>query len=107
MVTQKLRKKLGRRDASAHVLFTDAFDLEPPQPGRPRLRLAENDGGDTYANLHAGAMSFAKGCYLAVRNPATHEVLPDLPEHEALEQLAAFSLLARWVDTAKVETADA
>jgi hypothetical protein len=31
-------------------------------------------------------------------------VLDELPEHEALEQVAAFSVLARWVDEAAIET---
>ncbi|MFI1679106.1 TIGR02391 family protein [Streptomyces sp. NPDC020607] len=48
-------------------------------------------------------MSFAEGCFAAIRNPSSHEDgLPELPEHEALEQLAAFSGLARWVDAALV-----
>ncbi|MFF9819816.1 hypothetical protein [Streptomyces sp. NPDC014006] len=33
------------------------------------------------------------------------ELGDELKEHEALEQLAAFSLLARWVDDSTVETA--
>ncbi len=50
-------------------------------------------------------MVFADGCYTAIRNPAAHEVQEELTEDEALEQLAAFSVLARWVDQAKVVTA--
>jgi hypothetical protein len=42
----------------------------------------------------AGASDFAAGCFEAVRNPATHE-MDEPPEQEALEQLAALSLLAR------------
>jgi hypothetical protein len=45
-------------------------------------------------------MAFGQGCYLALRNPLSHEAdrLEELPENEALEQLAAFSLLARWIE---------
>ncbi|MEU0002312.1 TIGR02391 family protein [Streptomyces microflavus] len=51
-----------------------------------------------------GVMSFAKGCFAGIRNPNSHEDgLPELPEHEALEQLAAFSVLARWVDSAALD----
>ncbi|MFE2567778.1 TIGR02391 family protein [Streptomyces mirabilis] len=61
----------------------------------------EDDGSDTFRSVHRGAMALAEGCYAAIRNPNSHEDgLPELPEHEALEQLAAFSLLARWVDAA-------
>ncbi|CAO0832406.1 hypothetical protein SMICM17S_03285 [Streptomyces microflavus] len=42
-------------------------------------------------------MSFAEGCFAGIRNPNSHEDGLPLPEHEALEQLAAFSVLARWV----------
>ncbi|CAD12002.1 hypothetical protein (fragment), partial (plasmid) [Streptomyces coelicolor A3(2)] len=54
---------------------------------------------------HEGAAAFARGVYVAIRNPIAHELGDELKEHEALEQLAAFSLLARWVDDATVETA--
>ncbi|MFM9694660.1 hypothetical protein [Streptomyces europaeiscabiei] len=42
-----------------------------------------------------------------MRNPTSHEDrLPELPQHEALEQLAAFSVTvpARRVDTAALAT---
>lgn len=49
-------------------------------------------------------MAFGEGCFAGIRNPNSHEAdLPELPEHEALEQLAAFSVLAPWVDAATVE----
>ncbi|MGW2478143.1 TIGR02391 family protein [Streptomyces sp. NPDC001665] len=51
--------------------------------------------------MQRGAAAFAEGCYAALRNPNSHEDgLPELPEHQALEQLAAFSVLARWVEKA-------
>lgn len=49
-------------------------------------------------------MAFTEGCYAAIRNPASHAVLGELPEHEGLELLAAFSVLARWVDSSNAET---
>lgn len=60
----------------------------------------ENDGSKTFRSVHQGALAFGQGCYLAMRNPLSHEAdrLEELPENEALEQLAAFSLLARWVE---------
>jgi hypothetical protein len=47
-------------------------------------------------------MAFAEGCYAAIRTPVSHDELDELPEHEALEQLAALSVLARWVDNSTV-----
>ncbi|WP_434101168.1 TIGR02391 family protein [Streptomyces malaysiensis] len=87
-------------------LFKNIFSQDPPKPGQPRLRLMANDGSDTFRSLHRGAMSFAEGCYAGIRNPSSHEDgLPELPEHhQALEQLAAFSVLAHWVASAAVES---
>lgn len=44
-------------------------------------------------------------CLAGIRNPSSHEDgLPELAENEALEQLAAFSVLARWVEAAALST---
>ncbi|MFD0367779.1 TIGR02391 family protein [Streptomyces sp. NPDC127114] len=85
------------------ALFVNVFSKDDPKPGQPRLRLMTNDGSDTFRSVHRGAATFAEGCFAGIRNPNSHEDgLPELPEHEALEQLAAFSVLARWVDGATV-----
>jgi hypothetical protein len=50
-------------------------------------------------------MYFGMGCFMAIRNPIGH--LPrehhEITEQEALEQLAAWSLLARWIEHAEIE----
>ncbi|MCZ7537371.1 MAG: TIGR02391 family protein [Acidimicrobiia bacterium] len=46
--------------------------------------------------------AFAEGLYAAIRNPGMHVPTDGGEEQLALEQLAAFSLLARWVDQAEV-----
>lgn len=97
------QNKLGRRDISETDLFKQAFSLEAPQAGKPRLRVMADDGSRTYSSVHRGIMAFAEGCYAAIRNPASHTVQEELSEDHALEQLAAFSVLARWVDEATVE----
>ncbi|WP_420884091.1 TIGR02391 family protein [Micromonospora sp. CPCC 205547] len=65
-------------------------------------RVRRFAGSDTYRSLHRGARAFAEGLYAAIRNPGMHTPPPaDGGEEQlALEQLAAFSLLARWVDQA-------
>jgi hypothetical protein len=65
----------------------------------------ENDGSQTYKSLHEGAMAFGRGCFMALRNVLGHEYghMADPPEYLALEYLAAFSVLARWVESATVE----
>lgn len=104
-INVQTQAKLGRRDASEAKLLGDAFSTNPPAPGHPRLRLSVDDGGDTFKNRHDGAGNFARGVYSAIRNPIAHEEDDELEENQALEQLAAFSVLARWVDAAEVKTA--
>jgi hypothetical protein len=106
-INAETQAKLGRMDLSEVALFNEAFSLEHPKVGGSRLRLMKDDGGKTYQNLHRGARAFADGLYTAIRNPGMHT--PQLSgggeEQLALEQLAAFSLLARWVDQSDVERA--
>jgi hypothetical protein len=96
------QNKLGARDLSETALFQIAFSADEPTPTRPRLRPPEDDGGKTALSIRRGIMAFAEGCFAGIRNPTSHDLQEELPEHEALEQLAAFSVLARWVDRATV-----
>jgi hypothetical protein len=45
------------------------------------------------------------GCAQGIRNPQAHPS-EDITEQEALEQLAALSVLARWVDQCKAVGVD-
>jgi hypothetical protein len=63
----------------------------------------KDDGSDTYKSVQRGAMAFAEGVFAGIRNPLSHEADHELSEQEALEYLAALSVLARWVDGASVE----
>lgn len=105
-VNAETQAKLGRMDVSETALFNEAFSTNAPKAGVARLRLAKDDGGKTYENLHRGARAYAEGLYAAIRNPGMHAPQVDAGGEEqlALEQLAAFSLLARWVDDAATET---
>lgn len=100
-----MQSKVGRRDVSESTLFQQGFSDDPPQPGRPRLRLPADDDGTSARSLRRGVRSFAEGCYAALRNPSAHDGL-ELSETEALERLAALSVVARWVDASEVVTAD-
>ncbi|MDJ1135772.1 TIGR02391 family protein [Streptomyces iconiensis] len=103
-VNAKTQDKAGRREVSETALFQSLFSKDAPKPGQPRLRLMSDDDGDTCRSVHRDAAASAEGCYAGIRNPNSHEEgLSELPEHEALEQLAAFSVLARWVDPAQVD----
>jgi hypothetical protein len=85
-------------------LVSIAFSADPPQPGKPRLRIPGYvEGSESWKNVHEGARFIGMGCVQAVRNLATHEL--DHDEQRALEQLACLSVLARWVAEADLKTA--
>ncbi|MCK7638064.1 TIGR02391 family protein [Corynebacterium sp. P7202] len=99
------QNKVGRRDVRETDLFKQAFSADEPKTGKPRLRRMKDDGSDTYKSVQRGAMAFAEGVFAGIRNPISHEVDQELSEQEALEYLAALSVLARWVDQSDVEVA--
>lgn len=100
-VEQQLRAKLDDHKQSAKNLC-DAFKLDQPKPDQPRLRLGGYaDGTADQVSAHEGAQFFGRGCFQAIRNLSSHSA-DEMPEQEALEQLAALSVLARWVDEAIV-----
>jgi hypothetical protein len=106
-VNSMLQAKLGRRDVSEVNLIQEAFSSGGPAAGRPRLRFSMIEDEKTRESMTQGALSFGVGCFQAIRNPVGH--LPneehELSEQEALERLAALSLLARWIEQAELEVA--
>lgn len=66
------------------------------------LQLPGDDDGTTALSFRRGVRAFAEGCFAAIRNRASHDVQDEISEQEALEQLAAFSVLARWVEASEV-----
>lgn len=106
-VNAMLQAKAGRRDQSETTLVQAAFSTSRRPDGRPRLRFLTIENEKTRDSMTQGAMNFGMGCFLAIRNPLGH--LPDdehnLTEQEALEQLASWSLFARWIDRAEIEPA--
>ena len=98
------QNKLNRRDLADTKLMQAIFS-STPKPGQPRL-IVDTTGlsGETANSMQTGVLQFAIGCFMAIRNPATHESGPDWDPQVALEYLAALSVLARWVDKAAVDT---
>jgi hypothetical protein len=103
-VNAETQAKVGRMDVSETDLLNQVFSLDPPKPGAPRLRIVPDDGSTTYQNVHRGARALADGLYAAIRSPGMHTPAKANDEHQALEQLAAFSILARWVYGASLES---
>ncbi|MCY9787923.1 TIGR02391 family protein [Nocardiopsis sp. EMB25] len=105
-INAETQNKVDRKDITETALFKECFSTDEPKPGKPRLRVMPDDGSSTYKSVQRGVMAFAEGCFAAIRNPAAHlDGQDELTESEALEQLAAFSVLARWVDAASTEQA--
>lgn len=99
------QNKVDRRDVSETDLFKQSFSMDEPKVGKSRLRRMKDDGSDTYKSVQRGAMALAEGVFAGIRSPLSHEVDQELSEQEALEYLAALSVLARWVDQSDVESA--
>jgi uncharacterized protein (TIGR02391 family) len=99
------QNKLGRRDLSETKLFNEAFSENPPTAGKPRLYRMSDDGSDTFRSVQRGARQFAEGVFAGIRNPLAHEVDVEMSQQQALEYLAALSILARWVDGSTLEVA--
>lgn len=97
------QNKVGRRDLSETDLFKQSFSLDDAQAGKARLRRMKDDGSETYKSVQRGAMNLAEGVFAGIRNPLSHEADQEISEQEALEYLAALSVIARWVDSSSVE----
>ena len=102
-VELQTQQKVGRFDLTAADLYNQAFSLDAPKADASRLRFPHLDKTlqeKNWKSAHQGAMNLGKGCAQGIRNPQAHPS-PDITEQEALEQLAALSVLARWVDACK------
>ena len=111
ILEHRTQVKLEPSSLIGSELFRKAFSLEPPRPDEPRLRLTHIDSeqeGSTHSKswtaAHEGARHFGMGCAEGIRNPQAHGS-DTIVEQDALEQLAALSVLARWVDTSEVSRA--
>lgn len=102
-IDEALQAKLQSWSSSGAPQIMQAFDPKAPSEHQARLRF---DGfsadSETWKSAHEGAKFYGAGCMLRIRNLATHHNT-EPPEDEALEQLAALSVLARWVENARVE----
>jgi hypothetical protein len=98
-----IRGKLSAHEGSVASIVASAFSISEPRPDAPRLRFPDLGpvGSDNWKSAHEGAGAFGRGCFLRIRNLYTHHD-GDSPQ-EALEALAALSLLARWIDAAEVQ----
>ena len=106
-VELRTQLKLDRRGLDGKDLYAQGFSTKDPKPGEPRLRFPDVDPAEQpkrWTSAHEGATYLGMGCAQGIRNPQAHPS-SDLTEQEALEQLAALSMLARWVDECEVVNA--
>jgi hypothetical protein len=88
--------RLGRHDLADSALMSEAFSPDDPKVGKPRLRCPGNPESETIRSMQKGAQLLAMGAMMAIRNPAVHWTGNGNPA-SAGEQLAALSVIARWV----------
>ena len=101
-VELRTRRKVGVEKLSGRDVYAQAFGIDPQ--GLPkRLRIVGLDvGTDAWKSAQEGVKFLGMGCSAGIRNWAAHPTDKDVTEQEALEYLAAFSVLARWVDAAEL-----
>ncbi|MFD7387821.1 TIGR02391 family protein [Streptomyces sp. NPDC059852] len=82
-----------------------SFDMKAPEESKPRLRFNGDRSTPTWRARQDGAKYTSAGVFLALRNLAAHEDEVNWTQQEALEYLATFSVVARWIEECVVETA--
>jgi Protein of unknown function (Hypoth_ymh) len=102
-VNARLQQRLDRRDIADAALCREAFSFKEPGPKKPRLRFPGDRASETWRSRQQGGLDFGAGCFEGIRNPASHEHELNMSHMVALEQLAALSVLARWIDECVVE----
>lgn len=103
-VNRRLQQRLDRHDIGETDLAMQSFDMKAPAPGKPRLRFPGDRTTPTWKARQDGAKYLAAGAFLGIRNVAAHEDDADWTERQALEHLAIFSVLARWIEECSVES---
>ena len=103
-VNRRLQQKLNRHDIGETDLCMQSFDMKDPAEGKPRLRFDGDRNTQTWKARQDGAKYTSAGAFLAIRNLAAHQDVVSWTEQEALEYLATFSVISRWIEECAVET---
>lgn len=82
-------------------LMQDVFSPDTPRAGSTRLHFPGDRDDDNWKSRQQGLHLLAQGVYAGIRNIAAH-LDEDWPEQEALEYLAALSVVARWSDATEL-----
>jgi hypothetical protein len=101
-VNARIRQK-SQSNLNDVELTNDVFSFDPPKADRRRLRFDGPRDHDSWRSRMNGARGLGQACFQGVRNIGSHEEAA-WAEQEALEYLAMFSVLMRWVDACDVES---
>ncbi|WJV51894.1 TIGR02391 family protein [Streptomyces flavofungini] len=92
-LTSQLKTRTGLTNMDATNVYEKVFNTKSPVltwPGDPSDR--------TVSSMQNGLSKYAPGLNMTVRNTATHVASDEMTAQQALERLAALSLLAHWID---------
>jgi hypothetical protein len=105
-LTEHWRKQLGRMDVNGTKFWAETLAMPKTQgpksvPIRPRLVWPGDASDQTVSSMRNGLKGLAEGLTATVRNPTTHTT-DELSEQNAMERLAAYSVLAGLLDQCEV-----
>ena len=107
---KRWKELLGVATPSLSRLAQESFSASAPTAAHPRLRFpafGTDTDSQTWKDAHLGAMAYAKGCAMRIRNLNLHHPEDAEPgPGETVETLSALSVLARWVTDAELHTGD-
>lgn len=104
-VNAETQNKVARRDVRETKLFQQVFSVDAPTMVSPDCDSRPMTAAIPSAVSTAAPWPSLKDASRASATPnSPKDGLPELPEHEALEQIAALSVLARSVDAAALTT---
>ncbi|NNH70840.1 TIGR02391 family protein [Nocardia uniformis] len=102
MAEQYVRSLTDQYKEPGTSVMNNAFSPNQPRAGERRLRWPGDPNHQSVKSMIDGLVRYAPGIQLTIRNQATHNQSTEYTEQEALERLAALSLLLRWVDECDV-----
>ncbi|MFG2785847.1 TIGR02391 family protein [Streptomyces prunicolor] len=97
-LTSQLKTRTGLADMDATNVYEKVFNARSPVltwPGDPSDHTVSSMQNQFYAERLS---KYAPGLDMTVRNTATHVASDEMTAQQALERLAALSLLAHWID---------